>query len=116
MDWFMTYGLTIVFAAILSLVIFLLMVGPMSILLGANSRIKKARPFFTMALFIILLLGGIAPVINVSLNMAEDTPSMEYVWNAAQKMQTTMIYLALFLFGFCIVTTVLAASLGRRDD
>ncbi len=116
MEWFMTYGLTIVFAAVLSLIIFLLLVGPMSSLLGANSRLKKARSFFMMALFIVLILGGIAPVIDVNLDMGEDAPAMEYVWNAAQKLQTTMIYLALFLFGFCIVMTVLAASLGRHDD
>lgn len=115
MDWFLTNCFMPVFATAFSLVIFLLLLGPTRKLLGANSHLEKARPFFVMSLFIILLLGGIAPVIDVKLDMGSAN-NMEYVWEATKELQVPMISLASFLFGYCIVMTVLAASLGRRDD
>ncbi len=114
--WFFSYAMFLVMAAAVGLIVFLLVVAPMRRLLGANSRLKQARPFFVTALLVILILGAIAPVIGESLDLPEDSAFMEYFWSAAGNLDGTVLSVALFLFGYVIVMTVLTAAMGRYRD
>ncbi|MDY7009277.1 MAG: hypothetical protein SVV80_00790 [Planctomycetota bacterium] len=114
--WFFSYALFLIMAVVVGLLVFLLVVAPMRRLLGANSRLKQARPFFVMTLLVILILGAIAPVIGEGLDLPEDSAFMEYVWCAAGNLDDTVLSVALFLFGYVIVMTVLTAALGRYRD
>ena len=108
------YGAELLLAVIVALAVFLVVLGPMRRLLGANARLKQARPFFTRALFVVLLLGALAPVIGD--RPAEADSCMEYVWQAADALESVLLSVVLFLFGFVLVMTVLAAALGRYRD
>ncbi len=114
--WFFSYALFLIMAAAVGLIVFLLVVLPMRRLLGANSRLKQARPFFVMTLLAILILGAIAPAIGESLDLPEGSHFMEYFWRAAGDLDGTVLSVALFLFGYVIVMTVLTAALGRYRD
>ena len=114
--WFFSNALFLIMAAGVGLIVFLLVVAPMRRLLGANSRLKQARPFFVMSLLVVLILGAIAPAIGESLCLPEDSAFLEYFWDAAGDLGGTVLSVALFLFGYVIVMTVLTAALGRYRD
>ena len=103
-------------AVLLALIVFLLVWLPMRRLLGANSRLKSARPFFVRALLVILVLGAIAPVVGERPDLPEDAAFMEYVWHAAGNLEDSLVRVGLYLFGFVVVMTILAAALGRCRD
>ncbi len=130
------HGLVPAMAAGLGVVVFLLVWLPMRRLLGANSRLKRARPFFVRTLLLVLLLGAIAPAIDKSLDLdgkskaakattqaqtaAADTLEhedfMQAVWQAAGELEGSFIAAGLYLFGFVVIMAILAATLGKYRD
>lgn len=113
---FLCYAIVFAAAAIAGLLVFLLTWLPMRRMLGANDRLKQTRPFFVRTLFLVMLLSAIAPVVGRKVNLSEGSATMEYVWQAAGMLGTTCVVLAIYLFGFVVVMTILAASLGKYRD
>ena len=105
-----------VLAVVVGLVLFLLVWRPARKLLGANARLLAARPFFIRTLFLLTMIGAIAPVIGESPDAGPDAAFMEQVWQAAGHLKQTVTFAGLYLFGFVVVMTILAASLGRLRD
>lgn len=110
------YLVLFVLAAAVGLVLFLLVWRPARKLLSANDRLLAARPFFIRTLFLLIMIGAIAPVIGETAGAGADAAFMEHVWQAAGQLQETVIFSGLYLFGFVLVLTILAASLGRFRD
>jgi len=113
---FLGYAVLFAMAVVVGLIVFLLVVGPLRRLLGANSRLEQARSFFTRSLFIILMLAAMAPVAGKGVTVKEGSPFLEVVWQAAGRLNDVLLYVGLYLFGFVVVMTVLAAALGRYRD
>ena len=113
---FWCYAVVSIAATIAGLLVFLLVWLPMRRMLGANDRLKQTRPFFVRTLLLVMLLGAIAPVIGDEVNLSAGSATMEYVWQAAGMLGTTCMVLAIYLFGFVVVMTILAASLGKYRD
>ena len=118
MTWhdFLGYAVLFALAVVVALIVFLLVWRPVRRLLGANARLQQARPFFIRTLFVVLLLGAIQPVAGKGVSLPEGSAFMEYVWQAAGQLDQTLLIVGLYLFGFVIVMTVLAAALGRYRD
>ncbi len=118
MTWmeFASYAVFLGMGLVVALIVFLLVVGPMRKLLKANSRTKQARSFFIRTLFIILILAAITPIVGKNLGYCEDKAFMEHVWRAAGDLEDSLIYIGLYLFGFVVLMTVMAAALGRIRD
>ena len=112
------YGYLALFAlaAGLGILVFVLVWLPMSRLLSANSRLQRAKPFFVRTLMLIMLLGAIGPVVGEGLDLPKTAAPMEYIWQAAGKLQNSFIALGLYLFGYVVIMTILAAALGKYRD
>lgn len=112
------YGYLVLFAlaAGLGTLVFVLVWLPMSRLLSANSRLKQAKPFFVRTLMLIMLLGAIGPVVGTELNLPKTAAPMEYIWQAAGELQGSFIAVGLYLFGYVVIMTILAAALGKYRD
>ena len=112
------YGYSVLFALAtgLGILVFVLVWLPMSRLLSANSRLQQAKPFFVRTLMLIMLLGAIGPVVGKGLDLPEGSAPMEYIWQAAGELQGTFIAVGLYLFGYVLIMTILAATLGKYRD
>ncbi len=112
------YGYSVLFAlaAGLGILVFVLVWLPMSRLLGANSRLQQAKPFFVRTLMLVMLLGAIGPVVGKGLDLPEGAAPMEYIWQAAGQLQNTFIAVGLYLFGYVVIMTILGATLGKYRD
>ena len=112
------YGYSVLFAlaAGLGILVFVLVWLPMARLLSANSRLKQAKPFFVRTLMLIMLLGALAPVVGKGLNLPQTAAPMEYIWQAAGKLDGSFWAVGLYLFGFVVIVTILAATLGKYRD
>ena len=113
MHEFAGYGVLFAMAIVVGLIVFLLVWGPMRRLLGANDRLQQARAFFVRTLFIVLLLAAMAPVAGKGVTLDEDARFMQYVLQAAGRLNDVLLYVGLYLFGFVVLMTILTASLGR---
>ena len=103
-------------SALAGLIVFLLIWRPMRRLLGANTRLEQARPFFCRTAFLVLILGAVAPAVGKRVDLPEGSAFMEYVWQAAGLMEDTLIYVGLYLFGFAILMTILTVASGRSRE
>ena len=116
MEEWMAYALMHILAAAVGALVFVLVWLPMQKLLSANSRLRQAKPFFVRTLLIVMVLGALAPVVGNTLSIDEDTAGMEIVWKTAGKLGDSLLAVGLYLFGFVVVMTILAATLGKYSD
>lgn len=112
------YGYSVLFAlaAGLGTLVFVLVWLPMARLLGANSRLQQAKPFFVRTLILVMLLGAVGPVVGEGLNLPETAAPMEYIWQAAGELESSFLAVGLYLFGYVVIMTILAATLGKYRD
>ncbi len=115
-DLLWPYAPVVIAGALVGLAVFLLVWRPLRKLMGLNERLWNAQAFFGRAMLVTFVLGGMAPVIGTALPVERGASFMEYVWAVGGQLQYSVLYVALFLFGYSILLAVLAASLGRFRD
>jgi hypothetical protein len=98
------------------LVVFLLLRGPARQLMGMNSRLAEARPFFVRVLFVTLALAALAVTAGKVFALPDGSALMEYVWQAAGTLNSVIGWSLLVVASFAVILTVLLLGLGRHRD
>ena len=98
------------------LIIFFVLRGPTRQMLGMNSRLSAARPFFVRVLFVLLVLLALGVTAGRTLTLPADAAFMEYVWRAAGSLNEVLGWSAVVVGSFAVVMTVLLVGLGRHRD
>ena len=104
-----------VMAMLVGLLVFMLVVRPLKNLLSGNKALERAQGFFVRMLLVIMVIGSIGPVIG-SGGTKEGQKFMEFLWQQAGQLGDSLVVIGLYLFGFVVLMTVLAATLGRNRD
>jgi len=113
---FWGYLLELVFASLLGLAVFLIMLKPLRMLMGFNSRLAAAKTFYVRSLFVLLMLTALIPVAGSYSNLPSDASMMEYVWHAAGELNNVMIGQAIVLGAYVVIMAVLSLGLARFRD
>lgn len=103
-------------SVVTALIIFFVLRGPTRRLLGMNSRLVEARPFFVRVLFVVLILCALGVSAGRTFALPSDSAFMEYVWKAAGSLNDTLGLSAVVVGSFAVVVTILLLGLGRYRD
>jgi hypothetical protein len=99
-----------------ALIVFLLLRGPTRRLLGMNSRLAQASPFFVRVLFVTLILAALGVTAGKVFPLPAGSALMEYIWQAAGAINSVLGWSLLVVASFVVIMTVLLLGLGRQRD
>ncbi len=103
-------------ATVTALIIFFLLRGPLRQLMGMNSRLVEAKPFFVRVLFVTLMLLALGISAGKMFNLPPGSAFMEYVWQAAGALNSVIGWSTVVVGSFVVVILVLLLGLGRYRD
>lgn len=99
-----------------SLLVFLLLRGPARRLLTMNSRLAETKPYFLRVLFVLILLVILSTTAGQWITLPKGSAFMEYVWQAAGKLDGVFGWLAVIVGSYSLAIVVLVVGLGRHKD
>jgi len=117
MTEFIAWSMLAAVAGGLTIIVVLLVRGPMRAVLTANAYLSPASPFYIRTFVLVVALAAIAAVAGAGLPCEKQSENtMTLVWWAAGQLHPLCWSLGGFLMGYVLLLTVLFAALGRYRD
>jgi preprotein translocase subunit SecG len=85
-------------------------------LLQHTIRLPAGVTFYLRSFLLILFLSALSAAIGTSFDLKPDSRFMEYVWNEAQGLSSTLENSLWFVAIYVVVVTILVATLKVKDD
>jgi len=99
-----------------ALLVYALVRRGLHILLDETIRIPAGTSFYARLFLIGLVFLALYSVLSKPFRLAGDAAFMEYVWQIADEVSSTLVSSCIFIGVYLVLITIIVAALRRRND
>ncbi|HEU5457531.1 MAG TPA: hypothetical protein VFU68_02825 [Terracidiphilus sp.] len=110
------YLILLAISAAIPTILFLLLRASLCNLLRHILKVKAGITFYMRSFLLILYLAALPSTIKFSFNLKPDAHFMEYVWQGADGLSSSLQYLLVYVAVYLVLITILVATLKVKVD
>ncbi len=98
------------------IILFLLLRASLIDLLRHTLKVQAGITFYLRSFLLVLFLSALSAAIGTSFDLKQDSRFMEYVWQGAEGVSSTLEKTLWFVAIYLVLITILVATLKIKDD